>query len=248
MFVGVTVAPSINFNIVKASNDNNFVEVTTQACGINGFGNTTVKLTKQQASEVDNLFESIKTKLDNATDRAETITFFKEVIVKLNKYRLLPRGMNIEEAFKLMSNEYKIYGESTKTYFLEPMGVFLYQLSNRLNLFDFGYSFFLQTFRNPVQLGSWIAFGYALRDWEGHIEDWKPAEGWIKIVSSQHSEEYNGTFYGQLDSLEGFTWNPAGYIPHYCIGITGFKGLNIGNYYIGSARLVNIKPNPPTWF
>jgi len=35
LFIGVALAPSINNSIVKASNDNDLVEVTSQACGIN---------------------------------------------------------------------------------------------------------------------------------------------------------------------------------------------------------------------
>jgi hypothetical protein len=46
LFIGVVLVPSINFNVVKASYDNDLVEVTTQACGIKGFGNTTIKLTR----------------------------------------------------------------------------------------------------------------------------------------------------------------------------------------------------------
>jgi len=43
LFVGIAIAPSINFNITKASDDNDPVEVTTQACDIKGYSNATVK-------------------------------------------------------------------------------------------------------------------------------------------------------------------------------------------------------------
>ncbi|HWR26933.1 MAG TPA: hypothetical protein VN377_00695, partial [Candidatus Thermoplasmatota archaeon] len=58
LFVGVTIAPTINFNTVKASTDDDLVEVTTQASGIKGYGDTTVKLTREQVNEIDMLFES----------------------------------------------------------------------------------------------------------------------------------------------------------------------------------------------
>jgi uncharacterized membrane protein YukC len=44
LFVGVIIAPTINFNIVKASQKEDLVEVTTQAYGIQGYKDTTVKL------------------------------------------------------------------------------------------------------------------------------------------------------------------------------------------------------------
>jgi hypothetical protein len=53
LFIGVAVAPSINSTVVKASNDNDLIEVTSQACGIQGFGNTTVKLTKEQYQNLE---------------------------------------------------------------------------------------------------------------------------------------------------------------------------------------------------
>jgi len=55
LFVGVTIAPAINFNTVKASTDDDLVEVTTQASGFKGFGNTTVKLTREQYQDFRNL-------------------------------------------------------------------------------------------------------------------------------------------------------------------------------------------------
>ncbi len=53
LFIGVAVAPSINQNVVTASQDDDLVEVTTQACGIKGYGNTTVKLTREQYQNLD---------------------------------------------------------------------------------------------------------------------------------------------------------------------------------------------------
>jgi len=103
LFIGVAIAPSINFTVVKASNDNDLVEVTTQACGIKGFGNTTVKLTRQQTSEVDQLFDSINSKLNNATSREESIRIYHEAIIELDRYGLLPQGMSVEKAQRLVT-------------------------------------------------------------------------------------------------------------------------------------------------
>jgi len=46
LFIGVAIAPSINLKVVKASDDNELVEVTTQACGLKGDNNHTVQLIK----------------------------------------------------------------------------------------------------------------------------------------------------------------------------------------------------------
>jgi hypothetical protein len=102
LFIGVAIAPSINVTVVKASNDNYLVEVTTQACGIKGFGNTTVKLTRQQAIEIDQLFESINSKMNNATSREDSVRIYHDAIIELNNYGLLPQGMTIEHAQRLV--------------------------------------------------------------------------------------------------------------------------------------------------
>jgi len=104
LFVGVTIAPSINFNTVKASQDDDLVEVTTQACGIQGYGNTTVKLTREQTNELDQLFVSINSKLDNATSREEYLRILHEAVIELDRYGLLPQGMTIEQAQHVIMN------------------------------------------------------------------------------------------------------------------------------------------------
>jgi hypothetical protein len=100
LFIGVTVAPSINFNVVKASNDNDLIEVTTQACGIQGYGNTTAKLTRQQYQNLEQYLIEFRARLNQTTTREEAVPIFKEAVVELNKYRLLPKGMSIEQIQK----------------------------------------------------------------------------------------------------------------------------------------------------
>lgn len=76
LFIGVAIAPSINFTVVKASNDDDLVEVTSQACGINGFGNQTVKLTRQQYQDFQYLS-------DNETPRHPKLLAFVVLILWL---------------------------------------------------------------------------------------------------------------------------------------------------------------------
>ncbi|MCX6662508.1 MAG: hypothetical protein NTY91_08175 [Euryarchaeota archaeon] len=102
LFIGVAVAPSINTSVVKASNDNDLVEVTTQACGIQGFGNTTVKLTKQQCQDLEQYLVDFRARLNQTSTREEAVPIFKEAVVELDKYGLLPKGMSVEQAQKLI--------------------------------------------------------------------------------------------------------------------------------------------------
>jgi hypothetical protein len=103
LFIGVAVAPSINSSVVKASNDSDLVEVTSQACGIQGFGNTTVKLTKQQYQDLEQYIVDFRTRLNQTSTREEAVPLFKDAVVELNKFGLLPKGMSIGQAQKLIS-------------------------------------------------------------------------------------------------------------------------------------------------
>jgi hypothetical protein len=105
LFIGVAVAPSINLSVVKASNDNDLVEVTTQACGIQGYENTTVQLTRQQYRNLEQYLVDFRARLNQTSTRVEAVPIFKEAVVELNKYGLLPKGMSVEQAQKLITGE-----------------------------------------------------------------------------------------------------------------------------------------------
>jgi hypothetical protein len=102
LFFGVTVAPSINLSVVKASQDDDLVEVTTQACGIKGYGNTTVKLTREQYQDLEQYLVEFRERLNQTATREEAVPIFKEAVVELDKYGLLPKGMSVEKAQKLV--------------------------------------------------------------------------------------------------------------------------------------------------
>jgi len=106
LFIGVAFAPSINFNVVKASNDNDLVEVTTQACGIKGYGNTTVKLTRQQYQNLEQYLIDFRARLNQTITREEAVSIFKEAVTELNKYGLLPKGLSVQQAEKLVISGY----------------------------------------------------------------------------------------------------------------------------------------------
>jgi hypothetical protein len=102
LFIGVAVAPSINTGVVKASNDNDLVEVTTQACGIKGYGNTTVKLTREQYQNLEQYLVEFRARLNQTSTREEAVPIFKDAVVELDKYGLLPKGMSVERAHRLV--------------------------------------------------------------------------------------------------------------------------------------------------
>jgi len=111
LFVGVTIAPTINYSVVKATDDD-LVEVTTQACGIKGYGNTTVKLTREQYRDLEEYLVEFRARLNQTSTREEAAPIFKDVVVELDKYGLLPKGMSVNQAFRLLTkiNDQRLKG------------------------------------------------------------------------------------------------------------------------------------------
>jgi hypothetical protein len=102
LFIGVAVAPSINHSVVTASHDDDLVEVTTQACGIEGFKDTTVKLTREQYHPLEQYLVEFRARLNQTTTREEAVPIFKEAVMELDTYGLLPEGMSVEQALTLL--------------------------------------------------------------------------------------------------------------------------------------------------
>jgi hypothetical protein len=103
LFIGVAVAPSINFSVAIASSDDDLVEVTTQACGIKGYGNNTVKLTREQYQNLESYLVEFRARLNQTSTREEAIPIFKDAVVELDRYGLLLKGMSVERAQRLIT-------------------------------------------------------------------------------------------------------------------------------------------------
>jgi hypothetical protein len=107
LFVGVTIAPTINFQVVKASADDDLVEVTTQACGIKGYGDTTVKLTREQYQDLESYLVEFRARLNQTSTREEAVPIFKDAVVELDKYGLLPKGMSVERVQNIVIRNFQ---------------------------------------------------------------------------------------------------------------------------------------------
>jgi len=236
LFIGVAITPSINVNVVKASNDNDPVEITSEACGIKGFGNTTVKLNKQQYQNLGQYLVDFRERLNQTTTREEAVPIFKEAVVELNKYGLLPKRMSVEQAQKLVvggfetktnklfekllqknhksSTDYSnycclIYGRTTKVL---PIGFLLKILSN------------FCLWRNHDNLYEIISFAMLLNALLVPFGDLPWLLSPISILNV-----LNFGIYDFISGYHGYDYFPSeGYI--YSLGLLGFKQYN-GSFY-----------------
>ncbi len=90
LFIGVAVAPSINSSVVQTSDDR--VEVTTQACGMKGYDEITITLTKDQYQSLEAYLNDFRGRLSRTASTEEAASLFKETINMLASYGLLAPG------------------------------------------------------------------------------------------------------------------------------------------------------------
>jgi len=269
LFIGIAIAPTINYTTVKASVDNDTIEVTSQACGIKGYGNTTVKLTKQQYQNLQNYLVDFRARLNQTTTRGEAVPIFKDAVVELNKYGLLPKGMSVEKTEKLVigQNQNKnlekiqekliqyhllsldntsnynctIVWEGSPFTFYHPIWILLSPLLWVLGIFgELLGQILAQTYLfHHIRLLSSIGFG-DLYTVFGE-DHYEPFYGHINTVGLNGNLSWDGPLYGAIRSV---VWANGGGRTEDYIGATGFSGLNIvskqGNVIFGTALHVKI--------
>jgi len=262
LFIGVTITPSINFTVVKASNDNNLVEVIPQACGIKGYADTTVKLTREQYNDLEKYLVEFRARLNQTTTREEAVPIFKEAVSELNKYGLLPKEMSIKTAQQLVTGRHHLKGfeHLIKRPFLRSQ----FNLSDNENLLCLVYGFapgsgfngwrsFGPIFRltgsitniKPINILHTITLG------QYQAPDWNPGIGWVDTFGLNGKRIFHDQWlYGALPVnplVISYPWGNNYYYP----GIMFFTGLHItslhngSSYYLGSALWVKIGSEPP---
>ncbi|MBN1859885.1 MAG: hypothetical protein JW840_00330 [Candidatus Thermoplasmatota archaeon] len=263
LFLGVAVAPSINTSIVKASQENDLVEVTSQACGIQGYKDTTVKLTREQYQNLEEYLVEFRARLNQTSTREEAVPLFKEAVVELDKYGLLPRGMSVERAQRL------VIGPSHNLMFKNLIkkvpksislggiyNIFCLVMGNTSLTFPltiFGLLPFLSFFNIfihflPFQLLGPVLFG--MTKWfvpEGSGVDC-PAQGSITAIGLLGLTESSGDFYGTLHSFDVEAsidrWDKR-----YYVGMNMFSGITFVRegmrFYIGFTPCLALNDNPP---
>jgi hypothetical protein len=252
LFIGVAVAPNINLTVVKASTDDDFVEIATQVCGIKGYKDTTITLTKEQYQDLEQYLGEFRARLNQTSTREEAIPIFKEAVVELDKYGLLPKGISVQHAQKLVigpsyplisKNLMKrvpkntavngvlnffclVIGNTNQTYSLNIFGILpFYFLGRSINIL-------------PFRLFGPVIFGKTLYDFDGKIAD-HFSQGWIAAVGLNGLTQNSGScpFKGALYSFDGLSLLN---FFRYHVGMIFFSGITLKNG--GSTFLLGFTP------
>jgi hypothetical protein len=109
LLFGTIIAPCIIPIVVNASNEPNLIEITTQICGRGNPQTTTVSLTKEQYQNLKQYLLDFRAQLNKTSTREDTINLFRQAVIQLHTYGLLPQDTNIEELQRLVTGQYPIH-------------------------------------------------------------------------------------------------------------------------------------------
>jgi hypothetical protein len=104
LFIGVGLQSAFAINPIKPD-DSELEEITVQFYETDKTYNHTVMLTRGQIVELENLIDDFEIKIDNADNRLETEAIYKDTVVSLNDYGILPDGMSVEKAQRLITGK-----------------------------------------------------------------------------------------------------------------------------------------------
>jgi hypothetical protein len=200
--------------------------------------------------------------LNQTTTREEAVPLFKEAVVELNKYGLLPKGMSEKTAQQLVIGrtqstgfEYLVKKSFLRNQFnLKDNENFLCLVSGSVTgyTYSFGSILLLLSLINPgitdlVLLTTFIPINILDTITLGEYQpgDYYPVNGWVDTFGLNGRRVFhNQSLYGALPLRAigiGYPWGTNYYYP----GIMGFTGLfiwvlDIVNLYLGSALWVKI--------
>ena len=189
LFIGVAVQPAIADVSIEPDNSE-LVEITVQFYEVDRTYNHTVLLTKEQVRELENLINNFEIKLDRSDNKIETEAIYKDAVVSLNDYGILPEDMSVDKAQRLVTGKelntrfirfferwYSknpkslddnenilclIAGKSSQTAFFAPIGRIL------MVCFEYLPYFLLSPIFYFILIGTWIwtikplSFGYEI--------------------------------------------------------------------------------------
>jgi hypothetical protein len=267
LFIGLTVTTSLASKISKNTSITDLIEIKTDTYGLSGLKSQTVKLTKQQITEIEKLFDTIKTRMDNAQSKEEIATLVSEGIAELNKYGLLPKGSSIEQfqrLIHLMISQYEVKNllkhdlrnqiinadTNTNCLFIAEMNESRYlrnHASSGLGLFLFFYDFDILQKYFPLALGGTLYIGRNVTRGNYFFE--YPSYGWISTFGANGKKNWSGSFYGNI-SVNGYSGTVETVI--FYSGVTNFVGLKLRysedggkQFYLGFASEVAISSSVP---
>ena len=104
LFIGIGIQPAFADKSIESDNSE-LAEITIEFYETDRTYNHTVLLTKGQIRELENLINNVEIKLGNADNKIEKEAIYKDTVVLLNDYCLLPKDISVEKAQELVTGK-----------------------------------------------------------------------------------------------------------------------------------------------
>lgn len=253
VLVLASLSPVVGYNTNNIQDENNNITIT-----INGLGkqeSQSLELSKEKYTQLENTFDEIKIKFENAKTKEESLIVYKKAIDTLyelgilkesykkmliritylyslisklsTKINLKPSDSNLQDS---MSNQLcLIIGGGINIFFITPL-FYLDILADII--FEPGTPELLLTFLglyrsviSPVHIGSFITCGSYSEPLAQISPKWNPASGWIKTIGLKGYQQFQGE--SIYGQFDGIDLpDPAGIFILYP-GAIGFSGIRV---------------------
>ena len=250
-----------NDDTYKVLDYEEFVEIVIEICAMDETQENILQLPVQDAMELEIIFEDMKSKLDTAITREETVVIFNDAVVSLNEFGLLPDDMSVKEAQQLVTNgnheaitlnkiNDRIQPDNNED---ENFDCFIVGKTSSTTFIKTGLHILFQNVLPILILSNTtIAFGYDGWSWGGGSGDYfrEPANGWVWTNGVNGIKTWNeDSLWGNLGSYYytsgGWVW----YEYWFHKGATGFTGIRIkglsDSYFFGTASHVSLSSEFP---
>jgi len=256
--LAVVLLTLVSFSSVvgKVSSDEELVEFDVEFSGLGK--KHTVSLTRQEADEVELLFDDIEQRLSDLDSREEAELIFKDAIVELNKYGLLG-GLSVKQAQNLVTDKYqdskgkklleKYYSKNQGSQ--DVNGNLLCLIAGKTSgtaFFSIFFKFFgfiqkmiFDDYSNPLIIPVFITLMISIYSpfvIGADIVFLPNAEGWVFSIGLSGVKFWNGLLKGMLP--EGIHYDNKA-----IVGFNGFKIFtdypDLSYFYLGTALKVDIE-------
>ena len=264
LFIGVSfqpiiaddIKPSDEILIESKSGNDDKVEYVVQIIRTNKVIEHKIYLTQQQADDLENLIDNIRSDLNNSESIEETTKIYNDAINSFDNLGLFPKNITVDEIKQLVFGETQnlnlikfrrgqrngfenslcyVIGRTSDTFFISLFLNFASLIKGFLLIFVFRFNWIFN-----IRILSNGYLGYTWGEPNSKVIYYYPVDGWIYTNGINGVKNYSGSFYGNLyDISSGMGW------VNYP-GISGFTGICIhkkypkGAFYIGFALKVSI--------
>ena len=113
LFISSVFIPCIQIQSIKAVQEQGYVDIRSEMCGVCDSGDQVVRLTREQYRLLQQYLSEFQNQFNSTTTCVEAIPLYKDLVVELAAFNLLPKGMTIQHAQNLIIQGLGMYQTTT---------------------------------------------------------------------------------------------------------------------------------------